>query len=154
MGRGRKPWKDEAQSWGPSVDQIWRGAWSPQMRGDYAQRPWRAPASSTTAAPKAIAFPAYTSMPQREATGSVLALAPARPTGRVQNVQGLLNLARKAEVKLAKLEKSKTKAQAQRQAFQEGLKESYLREQARFQKHTTQLDADIAEGDGRWVANS
>ena len=84
-------------------------------------------------------------MPQREATGSVLALAPARPTGRVQNVQGLLNLARKAEVKLAKLEKSKTKAQAQWQAFQEGLKESYLREQARFQKHTAQLDADIAE---------
>ncbi|CAE7228212.1 SLC38A6 [Symbiodinium microadriaticum] len=145
MGRGRKPWKDEAQSWGPNVDQIWRGAWSPQMRGDYAQRPWRAPASSTAAVPKAIAFPAYTSMPQRDASGSALALAPARPTGRVQNVQGLLNLARKAEVKLAKLEKSKTKAQAQWQAFQDGLKESYLREQARFQKHSAQLDADITE---------
>ncbi|CAE7848430.1 unnamed protein product [Symbiodinium sp. KB8] len=145
MGRGRKPWKDEAQSWGPNVDQIWRGAWSPQLRGEYAQRPWRAPASSPAVAPKAAAFPAYTSMPQREATGSVLAMAPTRPTGRVQSVQGLLNLARKAEVKLAKLEKSKTRAQAQWQAFQEGLKDSYLREQARFQKHTAQLEADIAE---------
>ena len=86
-------------------------------------------------------------MPQGgvETTDAMEAQTASRPVGRAHGIQGLLNQARKAEIRLGKLEKAKAKTAKQWQAFQQGLKDSFIKEQARFQKHSAQLEQEIQE---------
>ncbi|CAE7409934.1 unnamed protein product [Symbiodinium sp. CCMP2456] len=141
MGRGAKnkqPWKNDGQDWG----HLWRGAWSPQLRAEQQSRPWRQQSA------QAPAFPSYTTMPQptREQRHQTSTTEQAAPQfGRAQGLQGLLNTARKAEVKLQKLLAAKDKAAEQWTTFQKGLEESFLRERARYSKDVARRDRDIDE---------
>ncbi|OLP92715.1 hypothetical protein AK812_SmicGene25476 [Symbiodinium microadriaticum] len=147
MGRGRKqPWKEDDQY--QHTYQRWRGAYSPQLRSEPQQRPWRQPQVPPPSS-KAASFPTYTNMPQsvkevptKPATGTEVAH---RPRGRVHGIQHLLNAARKAELKVHRLQAAKTRREDQWSAFNKGLKESFLREQSKFQRDSLKADQDIQE---------
>ena len=149
MGRGKKqPWKEDDSY--QHTYQLWRGAYSPQLRSDPQQRPWRQPHAAPPPS-KAASFPTYTNMPQNVKDAPTRAApsveAAPKPRGRVHGIQHLLNAARKAELKVHRLQAAKTRREDQWSAFNKGLKESFLREQARFQRDTLKADQDIQEAE-------
>ena len=81
-------------------------------------------------------------VPTKPATGTEVAH---RPRGRVHGIQHLLNAARKAELKVHRLQAAKTRREDQWSAFNKGLKESFLREQSKFQRDSLKADQDIQE---------
>ncbi|CAE7564448.1 unnamed protein product [Symbiodinium necroappetens] len=140
MGRGGKykQWGKETQH-GAGAQQLWRGSWSPGLRADPSARPWRE--NSNKEAAPAPSFPAYDSMPSA-APGNLEVVA---QQGRSHGLQGLLNAARKAELRLQKLLRAKDRAAEQWETFQRGLKDSFIKEQTRFNKNGARLDREIAE---------
>ena len=144
MGRGGKQ-KQWGKDHGAGVQdyQLWRGSWSPRLRAETQGHPWREHGHKDHGA--APIFPAYDAMPHssRDARPG----NPEQPIqhGRSHGLQELLNTARKAEIKLQKLIRAKDRAADQWEAFQKGLKESFLKEQSRFNKNGIRLDRDIEE---------
>ena len=63
----------------------------------------------------------------------------------VNGVQRIVNGLRKAESKQRKLEAETEELEAKWEQFQAGLKESYLKERAKYREKSTKLAADIAE---------
>ena len=144
MGRGGKQ-KQWGKDHGAGVHdyQLWRGSWSPRLRAETQGHPWREQSHKDHGA--AAIFPAYDAMPQPSRVSK-----PGNPEqpiqhGRLHGLQELLNAARKAEIKLQKLIRAKDRAADQWEAFQKGLKESFIKEQSRFHKNGMRLDRDIAE---------
>ena len=140
MGRGgrNKPWREDAYDY-----QLWRGAWSPSLRGP-TQRPWRQRGEET----QQFAFPSYTSMPsQSQERAEQIATDPVATGGRAQGVQTLLNPARKAEQKLQKLHATKARLASQFNAFLRGLKKSFVKELTKFQSDNAKIAQAIEEAE-------
>ena len=148
MGRGKKqPWKDDSSS-RQATFQLWRGSYSPQLRADAYQYPWRRGTANAPATTATAAFPTYTNMPppaKDDPKVAATALAAQPPRGRVHGIQHLLNAARKAELKVHKLQAGKARREDQWEAFNKGLKESFLREQSRFQKDAQRTEQEIRD---------
>ena len=138
MGRGGKhkpPWKPEEASQ-PSW-QLWRGSRSPQLRQD--GRPWRSAATAPV-------FPTYNAMPQQPREHRASNVPPAISSfGRAKGLQPLLNAARKAEDKLRRLVTAKEVAAEQWVAFQQGLKDAFFKEQARYNRDGARLEKEIED---------
>ena len=144
MGRGGKykQWGKDNQH-GAAAQQLWRGSWSPRLRADPPARPWRE--SNNKEAAHASSFPAYDSMPSAARDPRPNHLDVVTQQGRSHGLQGLLNAARKAELRLQKLLRAKERAAEQWETFQRGLKDSFIKEQTRYNKNGAKLDRDIAE---------
>ncbi|CAE7947003.1 unnamed protein product, partial [Symbiodinium sp. KB8] len=144
MGRGGKykQWGKDNQH-GAAAQQLWRGSWSPRLRADPLARPWRE--SNNKEAAHASSFPAYDSMPSAARDPRPNHLDVVTQQGRSHGLQGLLNAARKAELRLQKLLRAKERAAEQWETFQRGLKDSFIKEQTRYNKNGAKLDRDIAE---------
>ena len=68
-----------------------------------------------------------------------------RPTGLVHGPQELLNMTRKAENRLHRVQAAKTKAVAQWEKYQFRLKETWMKVHAKYNRNAEQLDRDIQE---------
>ncbi|CAE7243636.1 unnamed protein product [Symbiodinium sp. CCMP2592] len=152
MGRGKAKWNryDQEGGDGPGGSTpYWRGAYSP------SQRPWKQPGEGdSTPRPR---FPTYQSMQvkdseagssRRAAKGA--AKGNAQPTedpepGSVMGVQPVLNLARKAELKVQRLLASRDKAHKQWAVYDEELKQTFLREKRKFTANMQRLDTELSE---------
>ncbi|CAE7446249.1 unnamed protein product [Symbiodinium sp. CCMP2592] len=142
MGRGGK---GQGRSSGGQQDyggyRLWKGAYSP------SQRPWRNNQADESWHGKP-AFPSYTAMPRpppKETHTHVAMPELHTPGSMVHDLQELLNGARRAEQKVARIVQARDREQAQYQEFQKQMKESFLKEKQRFAKSEARYEKDIAD---------
>ncbi|CAE7947451.1 RPS25D, partial [Symbiodinium sp. KB8] len=97
---------------------------------------------------KNFSFPSYQSIQvdvssdSARGTGSA---TPGQPTGPMHGLQQLLNAARKAEQRVSKLHQQKEKAHLQWKAYDEKMKQEFLREKKKFGQNMERLDREISE---------
>ncbi|CAE7664952.1 unnamed protein product [Symbiodinium sp. CCMP2592] len=142
MGRGGK---GQGRASGGQQDyggyRLWKGAYSP------SQRPWRNNQPEETWHGK-HAFPSYTAMPRPtpKETHTHAAIPELSVQGSmVHDLQELLNGARRAEQKVARIVQARDREQSQHQEFQKQMKESFLKEKQRFAKSEARFEKDIAD---------
>ncbi|CAE7946520.1 hypothetical protein AK812_SmicGene33425 [Symbiodinium microadriaticum] len=137
-GRATKHGQDSAAAW-----HLWRGAYSP------SQRQWKQERNAEQSWDNwAPSFPSYQSLevevPSDPTRGNGGA-GQNQPSGPVQGLQHLLNQARKAEQRVAKLHYQKDKASLQWKAYDDKMKQEFLREKKKFGQHMERLDREISE---------
>ena len=156
MGRGRaykqqpaeQPWVSDGTSW-----RIWQGAYSPQ-----APRASRAPWQKDTGrGPRQPEFPGYTTISVRQdATANPRAVTDGSTPGSldgtardqlVPTTQSALNFARKAEVKVIKLQALKKERAEQWTLYEKKLKEAFQRERNRSAKDLEAISREIVEAE-------
>ena len=134
---------------------YWSGTWSPRLRGK-AQETWYPEGHGT-------AFPAYDDKDrvanikwEGHGKGHQKGLKGPSPTGKsaaldedpaeqmTSGLQDHINLTRKAEQKVRSLQMARERKDALWQKFQEDMKQSWLKETARYNKAIEALDRDIA----------
>ena len=126
---------------------YWPGAWrnrpSPKQNKDGKDESSHA---TTT-----VTFPSYSQVSSRATDGQ-------RPPGQdadvavleggdpfVRNMQRLLNVSRKTEAKIRKLQQDKVQKRQQWDTFQEQLKAAFVEQRHKFQADTSKLDAELVE---------
>ncbi|CAE7220796.1 unnamed protein product [Symbiodinium sp. CCMP2592] len=128
-------------------DHLWRGAYSP------SQRPWRAYADKgkhEKEQPAPLKFPTYQSMTVREpANGPGKGAGKPSSTpieeGSVMGLQPVLNMARKAELRVQRLIAHRDRARRQWEAYDAELKQTFIREKKKFSANMDRLSKDITE---------
>ena len=143
MGKqGQGKW--QSASW-----ELWRGSYSPSSKAKATGKPpWKRP--NGRAGEESAVFPAYDTMvPQQEEAlrkkmdGPVIDLEDPQ-SGMVPSVQKALNMARKAEQRLVKLQKERATSEQQWAAWVRSAKAAYLKERNRHAKTLETFDTDIA----------
>ena len=143
MGRGRQKQQGaggDASSW-----QLWRGAHSP------AQRPWKQQGYGWDKKEDRVVpqFPSYQEMPDLEGqqTGKDMGSSTASTyeSGPTYGLQQLLNVARKSEMRVGRIIAQKERAQRQWKAWDQQMKQAFLKEKKRFSQNMDRLDKELAE---------
>ena len=141
MGKGWKSRSYGKEQRGGGQDAkwgVWRGAWSPSQR----HGSWRKEGEYS-----APAFPKYDSRQVEPDQLLVEVKSTTKASGHrglANELQSVINQARKMENRLSGLEDSRKRRLAQWQQYQTDLQKSFKEEKERFQKAVSKLDADIA----------
>ena len=141
MGKGWKSRNYGKEQRGGGQDAkwgVWRGAWSPSQRHGN----WRKEGESS-----APAFPKYDSRQVEPEQLLVEVKSTTKASGHrglANELQSVINQARKTENRLSGLEDSRKRRLAQWQQYQTDLQKSFKEEKERFQRAVSKLDADIA----------
>ena len=145
-GRGRK--RDEDRGKGGKGERpgygYWRGAFSPAQR-PWKEKPWAE--AKEDRHPKAL-FPSYTAMPngpppEPSRSSAVLDVSVESET-MVDDLQSLLNAARKKETRLAKLTAARERILAQWNEWNRQMREAFIKERTRFMQEDVRLEQEIA----------
>ncbi|CAE7818387.1 unnamed protein product [Symbiodinium necroappetens] len=145
MGRGKK-W---GENWANNA-QLWRGSWSTAS----PKAPWKPNGpGSYRSAQASEAFPAFDAqtvqLPLRGREIAPKELAAAGHDGGeillLNNLQSMLNTARKAEGRTAKACAAREQLKAQWEKYLENMKDSWLKEKRRFEQAMAKQDKEVAE---------
>ena len=147
-GRGRKREQAEERGKGGKGERpgygYWRGAFSP------AQRPWKERTWSEVQddrRPKPL-FPSYTAMPKgpppEPARASAIPDITVESETMVEDLQTLLNMARKKENRLARLTSAREKILAQWNEWNRQMREAFIKERTRYLQEDARLQQEIA----------
>ena len=146
MGRGGKQKKWSDAQWQDAEAAVSQGDWHAHWPVTYSpQRPWKA--SHKDGEKTQSAFPSYQSMAVTDDKTAGKATGKGRDTvpvpGSVQGLQPLLTLARKAELRVLKLQQQRDRAQQQWAAYDQEMKQAFLREKQRFRDNQNKLSTEI-----------
>ncbi|CAE7033195.1 unnamed protein product [Symbiodinium sp. CCMP2456] len=136
MGRNsNRPWRagkpTGSQDW-----QLWRGSW-----GSPSQRPQQDAGKAR--------FPRYdAAVPANAASGNVAPAQPAAAKGPLQTFQTALNVARKAEQKVIKIQAAQDTLKQQWVTFEKNLQKTFLEEKARHVNDLARLASDLGDAMG------
>eukprot|EP00439_Symbiodinium_sp_Y106_P020910 s5965_g2.t1 len=144
MGRGRNPEPWAGQEWAMDSNgkwRLWHGTYSPS-----ASSWWH---SNPKAKAKA-AFPSYNALTPQASVAAGAGSLPGQGAdsgGLVTDMQAALNVARKAEIRVAKLHSAYEAAQEQWAAYDKAAKENYQKERRRFQKDLERIEKEALDAE-------